>query len=347
MDKHPSRRQLRFLRALTARSAPLALGCLALFLPAAAQYNLGGYLAAVYENGQKWGDSPEGSFGKVQAGLMFAGTASNIFAYDLEARFRSENKLELEQAWVAYAPSASFALKLGLYLVPFGKYNTANRPDQNSFIQTPLPQASLYPQSWRDVGLLTEGKWGPIGFSLYLGNGLSEGRDLTDGQQFKDNNGDLAGGGRVALYLSQSLEVGLSYYQGRYDDQGQRNLKLEGADVTWKSQNILITYEYDRADLDNPAGYDRGLADGHFVLANLTIGKFSPLVSYQTLVYKDPYHGEDPLAPGISRDISRWALGLVYSPITQFMFKLEYDFNRESAVQLDNDLFQAQVTFRF
>jgi hypothetical protein len=332
---------------VTARTASLVLGCLVVFLPAAAQYNLGGYLAAVYENGQKWSESPEGTFGKVQAGLLFAGTASNVIVYDLEARFRSENVLEIEQAWVGFAPSASFALKLGLYLVPFGKYNTANRPDQNPFIQTPLPQANLYPQSWRDVGVLTEGKWGPIGYSLYLGNGLGEGQDLTDGQQFKDNNGDLAGGGRFALYLSRSLEVGFSYYQGRYDDEGQRELKLEGADVSWRSESILITYEYDRAHLDNPAGYDSGLADGHFVLVTVSMGKFSPLVSYQSLVYKDPYHGEDPVLAGITRDVSRWAVGLTYSPVAHFMFKLEYDFNGEAGVKVDNDIFQAQVAFRF
>jgi hypothetical protein len=81
------------------------------------------------------------------------------------------------------------------------------------------------------------------------------------------------------------------------------------------------------------------------------LGEFTPLVSYQTLKYFDPYHGEDYLDPllavGIDRDVSRWAVGLVYLPAPNFMFKAEYDFNREAAVQLANDTFLAQVAFLF
>lgn len=329
------------------RSAGFVLGCLIVFGPAAAQDNLHGYFSAGYENGRKEADSPEGTFGGVQAGLLFTGTASNILTYDLEVRFRSESRLDIEEAWVGFAPSSSFVLKLGFYLVPFGKYNTANRPQQNPFIQTPLPQANLYPQSWRDIGVLAEGKWGPLGYSAYLGNGLSEGQDLGDGQQFKDNNGDTAAGGRLSLMLSQSLALGVSYYRGRYDDEGRRNLELRAADIGWKSEYFLVTYEYEKAYLDNPEGYARGSADGHFVLASLTLGQFSPLVSYQTLVYKDPYHGEDSVPAGIDKDISRWAVGLVYSPVSNFMVKVEYDFNREAAAKLDNDMIQAQVTLLF
>ncbi|HCS48564.1 MAG TPA: hypothetical protein DIW61_10030 [Candidatus Aminicenantes bacterium] len=351
MDKHLPRRQLRFFCALKTRSGFVILGCLLLFLPAAAQYKLNGYLSAQYENGQKESDFPEGTFGRVRAGLLFSGLAADIFTYDLEVRFKSESRLEIEEAWVGIAPSQSFELKLGFYLVPFGKYNTANRPYENPFIQTPLPQAALYPESWRDVGVLVDGKWGSMGYSVYLGNGLGEGRDLQDSQQFKDNNGDPAAGGRIFFTLSQGFEVGVSYYRGHYDDAGQRKLELRGADITWKSEAILLTYEYGKANLANPEGYERGAAEGHFVLASLTLGEFSPLVSYQTLVYNDPFHGEDPQDPlalvGIAKDISRWAVGLVFSPAPNFMFKVEYDFNKEAAVKLDNDIFLAQVSLLF
>jgi hypothetical protein len=350
MDKHPPRRQLRFFSPLKARLAFIFMGCLLVRLPLAPQSKLNGYLSAQYENGQKESDSPEGTFGWVRAGFMFAGTVADKFTYDLEIRFRSENRLEIEEAWVGFAPSTSLQLKLGLYLVPFGKYNTANRPHQNPYVQAPLAQAYLYPESWRDIGVMAEGRWGSLGYSVYLGNGLREGRDLQDGQQFKDNNGDLAAGGRVSVLLSQNFEVGASYYRAHYDDAGQRDLELRGADISWKSEAFLLTYEYGKAYLGNPAGYDRGTAGGHFVLASLTLGEFSPLVSYQTLVYDDPYHGEDPLDPllvGVSKDISRWAVGLVFSPAANFMLKVEYDFNKEAAVKLDNDTLLVQVALLF
>jgi hypothetical protein len=351
MDQHPPRRQLRFFRALKARSALVAAVGLGLALPAAAEYKLNGYLSGQYQNGQIASDSPDGSFGWVRAGLLFSGTAASIFTYGLEARFKSENQLEIEEAWAGVGNASSFQLRLGLYLVPFGKYNTANRPFQNPFVQTPLLQANLYPESWRDVGLLAEGKWSGLGYSVYLGNGLGEGQDLRDGQQFEDNNGQPAAGGRAYFTLSQGFEIGGSYYKGSYDDQGQRDLELWGADATWKSQGFLITYEYGRANIDNPEGYGSGLAEGHFVLASLTLGELTPFASYQTLKYIDPYHGEDYqdplLAAGINADINRWAVGLAYSPAPNFQFKAEYDFNGETGVEIDNDIFLAQVAVLF
>ena len=81
------------------------------------------------------------------------------------------------------------------------------------------------------------------------------------------------------------------------------------------------------------------------------MGEFSPVISFQTLVYEDPFHGEDsqdPLAVvGIAKDVSRWAVGLVFSPASNFMLKVEYDFNREATVKLDNDIFLAQVSLLF
>ena len=351
MEKRAPRRRVRFFGALIGRAALFVLGVLGLLLPSAAQYKLNGYLSAQYENGERQSDFPKGTFGWPRGGLLFTGTAGSLFTYDLEARFKSENRLEIEEAWVGVGNPASFRARLGLYLVPFGKYNTANRPHQNPFIQAPLLQSQLYPESWRDVGVLAEGKWGGLGYSVYLGNGLREGQDLEAGQQFEDNNGEMAAGGRASFTLGQGFEVGGSYYRGSYDDQGQRNLELWGADASWTSQGFLITYEYGKALIDNPAGYDRGITEGHFVLASLTVGGFIPLVSYQTLKYVDPYHGEDYLDPllavGIGRDVSRWAVGLVYSPAPNFMLKAEYDFNGEAGVKLDNDTFLAQVAFLF
>ena len=328
------------------------LAGLLLALPALSQSTVSGWLSARYENGKADSDFPAGSFGWVRAGLMFTGRAANIFNYNLEVQFRSETMVEVEEAWVGVTPSERVQLKLGFYHVPFGRYNTANRPYQNPFIQSPLPQAYLYPESWRDIGLLAEGRWGFFGYALYLGNGLREGTDLRDGQQFVDNNRNKAAGGRVTLALGQGVEVGGSYYQGKYDDADERNLKLFGADASWSSQGFLLLYEYDKAELENPADYGRGTAEGHFGLASLNIGNFTVLGTYQTLTYDDPYHEMSPLDPllangGIALDIRRWTVGVVFSPAPNFMFKAEYDFNREKEIDLDNDVLLVQVSLLF
>lgn len=313
------------------------------------QVQVSGWLSARYENGRAASDFPAGSFGWVKAGLFFTGRAANIFNYDLEVQLKSETRLEIEEAWLGVNPSERFQLKLGAYLVPFGRYNTANRPYQNPFIQPPMPQAYLYPESWRDIGVLVEGRWGSIGYSAYFGNGLREGANLPDGQQFKDNNGSKAAGGRASLRLGQGVEAGGSYYRGNYDDADERTLVLYGADASWSSQGFLLLYEYGKAEIENPSDYAAGTAAGHFVLASLNISDFTVLASYQTVSYDDPYHEWDlQIAEGgIAIDIQRWTVGLVYAPAPNFLFKFEYDFNREKTVELDDDVFLAQVSLLF
>ncbi|MEW5900495.1 MAG: hypothetical protein AB1715_03430 [Acidobacteriota bacterium] len=352
MDQHVARRFVRFIRSLTVRGLCLACGCLLLCLPALSQFKLSGYFAAQYENGEIESKFPEGTFGGVQAGLIFSGRTANIFDYSLEVRFKSETRVEVEEAWVGVNPSAAFHLRLGFFLVPFGKTNPANRPHQTPYIQPPLSLEALYPPSWREVGLLAEGQWDFIGYAAYVGNGLAEGEDMQAGQQFRDNNGDLAAGSRLSFFLSRSFEVGISYYKGNYDDAGVRALKLQGADVSWKTEAFLALYEYGKAELENPAGYEQGLVKGHFFLASFVLGEFSSLVSYQTLDYRDPYHGPgfaglDFPGAGISAEISRWAVGLVFSPSSAFLFKVEYDLNREKGLELKNDVLAVQVALQF
>jgi hypothetical protein len=321
-------------------------------LPARAQLHVNGYLSFEYENGQQQSEFPDGTFENARAGLIFSGTAAKRFDYNLEVRYKSETRVEMEEAWAGIAASPAFHVKLGLYLVPFGKYNTANRPYQRRFIKTPLAQAYVYPESWRDIGILAEGKSKYLRYAAYIGNGLREGPDLQAGQQYKDNNKNKAVGGRIGVMLSQSFEAGFSYYRGAYDSANTRNLSLQGADASWETESYLLLYEYNKADLANPSGYSRGKAEGHFGLLALNWEDFSLWGSYQKLDYTDPFHGpgfvegESP-GSGISFEQSRWAVGLVYFASTDILIKLEYDFNREGQTNLKNDVFYAQVALHF
>ena len=317
-----------------------------------AQFKAGGYFSFQYENGESQAEFPDGTFRRAQAGLLFTGESNKIFLYDLEVRFKTETSVEIEEAWVAIQPSAAFHLRLGFYLVPFGKYNRASRPHETDFIQTPLHLEALYPASWRDIGLLAEGSIGIFNYSGYLGNGLREAQDVPSGQQFKDNNADKTVGGRVGIFLSQSFEVGLSYYRGKYDDEGSRSLALQGADVTWQTDSFLFFYEYGKALIDNPGEYASGETEGHFFLLSLKTSEFLPLVTYQVVKSDDPYHGPGFLAgmspgSGISSELKRWAVGLTYRPSSNMVIKIEYDFNKEKDLNLKNNVLLGQVALQF
>lgn len=310
-----------------------------------------GYLSFEYIKGQDQTDVSNGSFQNSQFGLIFSDEIVAKINYVSEIRIKEESRIELDQAWVGFKLSGLFNFQLGLYIVPFGKYNQSNRPHQTMLINTPLNVEKMFPSTWRDIGILLEGRLSSLFYSAYLGNGLSEGEDLKGSQQFKDNNGDRGKGGRVGLALSQSLEVAYSYYRGKYDEENRRDVILRGLDLIWSYEDFQILYEYSKAKLENPENFLDGKVEGYFVQVSFDLDNLRPVVSFQRIKYEDPFHGQGFISPdggeGISEEKSRWALGLVYFASQNVFFKFEYDFNREKGPKLEDNSFSVQVALSF
>ncbi len=328
----------------------LFLLALVIFVPQV-HGEINGYLSFDFLKGQKDSFASQGTFQNSLLGLVFSGDMTPNVDYLAEVRFRDETRLEMEQAYLGVRPSQTFSLKLGLYLVPFGRYNTSNRPYQTALVRAPLPVENLYPISWRDIGLLVEGRWRGFFYSAYLGNGLSEGPRLSEGQQFKDNNKDKGKGGRVGLSLSQALEAAFSYYTGRYDDTNERNLILKGIDISWAAEGFYILAEYAQADINNNADFPKGKGEGYFIQTAFDMGQLRPVGSYQRLIYRDAYHGQG-FRPnfggeGINEDKTRWTFGVVYFATANIVFKIEYEWNREKETEIKNNLFLFQLALNF
>ncbi len=301
-----------------------------------------GYFSIGYAKGQKQADVPKGSFLNPQLGLLFSGDVTTKIDYVSEIRFKREDSIELEQALVRFKPSDTFSLSMGLFLVPFGRYNQSNRPHQTLLINFPLNVEKMFPSSWRDMGLLVEGELSGFFYSAYLGNGLAEAEDLSGAQQFRDNNTDKGKGGRVGFTLSQGFNVAYSYYRAKYDEENTRDLVLQGVDITWQNQDFQILSEYSKAHLENPVGFDAGKAEGYFIQLSLIGSRLQPVASYQRINYQDSFHGE-----GISEERSRWTVGLVFAASENLFLSFEYDFNSEKKTKLKDNSFLAQVVLSF
>jgi hypothetical protein len=320
------------------RIIPALVLVLALALPGPAQElqppKVHGYLSLDFFKGQA--DSPysKGSIEGLGAGLFFLGDLSDKFSYTLEARFKSDSRVEIEQAWVAFTASATFRLTAGAFLVPFGKYNLANRPYETRLILKPLILERAYPDSWRELGAQASGKLAFLNAAVYIGNGLAESASVAQGQQFKDNNANKGWGGRLSLQPGQGMDVGVSYYLGKYDALDQRNLKLVGADASWTTRDFQVLAEYIKAENHNPAPFAKGVVEGYFVQLAFNYQNFFPVVSYQRVRQDDPFHGPGWAAPdipgeGLFARKARWAVGLAYLLTPNFQIKAEYDFNTE------------------
>ncbi len=322
----------------------------ALFTPV--QGKITGYLSFDYIKGQQQTEISQGTFQNAQFGLIFSGPVASKIDYTSEIRLQEEDRVGIYQALVGFRPSESFILKLGLYLVPFGKYNQSNRPHQTALINNPLNVEEIFPSDWRDIGILVEGKIRGLTYSAYMGNGLRESEALEGAQQFKDNNSDKGKGMRIGFSLSRVLEVGYSLYSGKYDDGNKRDLSLHGIDLTWISEDFYIFSEYSRAHLEGPEGFQKGQAEGYFVQVSIDLDNLRPVASYQWSKYEDPFHGQGFIAPdyaggGISEEKTRWALGLLYVASENIFFKVEYDINKEKDLEIKNNTISGQVAISF
>ena len=310
-----------------------------------------GYLSFDYSRDLKTAEIKTDTFQNIQLGLIFSGDLSPGIGYLAELRL-SDGKIEAEQAWLRFFSSESFQVKLGLYLVPFGKYNSFGRPHETFLIQTPLNVAHVFPSNWRDIGILFEGRIGSWMCSVFAGNGLSEGMNLNSGQQWTDNNKNKGIGGRLSWFLSQSFEAAYSYYRGKVDSENQRNTVLQAVDITWSTEGLKVLGEYTWGNIENPIGFSKGKTDGYFIQASLPLQKLHPVVSYQKLNYSDIFHGwgfVSSLAPGVGihRDQSRWAFGLVYMPMPNVLLKLEYDINKDELIDQKDSKITLQGALSF
>lgn len=311
-----------------------------------------GYLSFAFFKGQDNSGFAQGTFEGTQVGLLFSSELSEKVGYLAELRVSGPASLSLDQAWLRMKSSEAFSLTLGLYLIPFGRYNQSNRPHQTLLVLAPLPVANLYPPLWRDIGLRADGQWGSLSYSAYLGNGLAEAEDPVSGQQFRDNNADKGRGGRVGLSLGRGLEVGYSAYRGDMDQDDEHPLTLQGVDLRWTMDSLEVRAEYIRIRFDNPSPWEDGRGEGFFIQASFALEQLRPVVSYQGLDYSDRYHGPgfqgpDQAGEGLSQRRNRWTLGLVVPIGPNALLKLEYDFNREDGSEKADDLFIIQAALHF
>ncbi|MCP2604910.1 porin [Candidatus Aminicenantes bacterium AH-873-B07] len=313
----------------------------------------GGYFSCEYSKSQAKGLNPYGNITNSYFSLNFNGKFNSRFYFHSEIRAEEAlSHLYLEQAWVGFRAGSFLNIKIGAFLVPFGKLNQIHRPIELKLIDLPFSQEDIIPVPWTDIGILIDGSYGIISYAAYLGNGLGEGENIREGRQFKDNNKDKARGGRLIFSLGKGLKVGFSQYNGAYNSENNLKLNLRGIDFTWSNSKTLLWVEYSLAKIENRNPYENGKAEGYFILFSFPIGNFNPVFSYQFIDYNDPYHGEGFISSiregsGIKEKKERWTIGLNYYPLNNIVLKVEYQFNREKNLELKNDTLRIQVTIAF
>ena len=314
--------------------------CLTAQTETAAEDKTHGYFSMSFLKGQKGGIFSGGSFEDIGAGILFSGHFTPQLQFRLEVRSRSEARFGLEEALLGLDLSKSANIQVGMYLVPFGRYNRQNRPQENMLVRVPLVVEAAYPLSWRDIGLLVTGQTSFLNYAAALGNGLGEGPNQEPAQQFSDNNASKGLAGRLGILWGKDVETAFSYASQIFSSQSDRRVELWAADASWITENYRLSGEFIRTTYD-PAGGGAGLrTEGWHVQLAFDYKTLWPIVSYQTVKTA-------PTASEVPARKNRWALGVAWILQPGILFKVEYDWNREPGHEVKDDLLSVQAAISF
>jgi len=240
-------------------------------------------------------------------------------------------------------------------LTPFNRFDEFHGPMSNFTVTRPQVSREIGVSAWKDVGVDLHGYASLAGrtsvnFDLYAINGLGDGANLRASRQYRDNNEDVAIGGRMAVLYDDVLELGGSAYSGKWDDDGQHDLQMYGAHALLRTPFADLYGAFASATSENPGAAEDGEMQGYFAQVSKLLGsRFRPTVRYGMLDYDDP---GDELGRDSSKghkDLTELVLAFAYYPAPSVVFKIEYAiFDEGSGVdEEDNDQLGLQAAVRF
>lgn len=284
---------------------------------------------------------------------------------------RLGGSIKVEQSYAALSLAPLLSVRAGIYLVPFGNVNIDHFPPKRDVVSQPLvAEVVAPPADWTDNGIGLSGRrllgqaW-LLTYEAYLGAGLGSGISalgLGDAQQGYgvDNNSNKAAVGRVAFNRMSRLELGLSGYRGKYDDEGRRALSGWAVDGLSLLGPLTLTGEYASFTADRVPGPDarfRGYylratySFGRKLLAKTGLGRdfdeprLALVLQHDRALLDGPLHGE-----WVRNRETRSSVGVNFRPSSQWVIKLGYEWNATTnrpLIRGDQDGWVGSIGFIF
>ncbi len=279
--------------------------------------------------------------------VAVSGWANESIAYlaefELEHGGKGDNT-SVEQAYIDYWFERNIALKIGAILTPFNRFDEFHQPLTNVLITRPQVSREIGVSAWKDVGVNLHGfvninSGNSLGFDIYGINGLGAGKNLRSSRHYRDNNEDIALGGRAILVNSMGFEIGGSVYNGEWDDKGNYDVNIFGAHFILSTDIADFYGEFSASTSENPpdtlsVAVD-GEMSGYFIqVSKLIDKKYRPTIRYGSLDYLD----KEVVLPRkpYDKQLTELALGFAYYPSMDVVFKIEYTIYTEGNRVDDN-----------
>jgi hypothetical protein len=339
----------------------------------AAKTLIGGYIQTTYTDFEK-----QDSNFNIRRFILFVGAEiSKHFRITSEIEFEfggtpfkgdsfgstEPGEVLLEQAYLDWLIHPAINFRGGVVLVPLGAFNTHHDPPERAFSERPLVDLFIIPTTWFEVGLGLHGAFAvgnnlEMNYEMYVINGLDD--NITDGFGLRqargslgapgDNNNNKGFAGRIGLLPGNilgiplnGLDIGFSYYYGKYDDDDDRAISLLAVDLTYRIGPFTFLFEGARADLD--AGLSNRVVNGNRIPVPTQMEGFYVEVDYSfwpaflnntflardkpsftlALRYDEIDTDDDRTTAGGDRQ--RLSFGFNFRPLPETVLKFEWHFD--------------------
>jgi hypothetical protein len=315
---------------------------------------IGGYLYTEYFNDEQGAKN----FDIHYLALSVSGWVTEDIQYfgelELEHGGTGGSNTFVEQAYIDYWVTTGLAVKIGAIITPFNRFDELHDPISNFTISRPQVSREIGVSAWKDVGVVVHGfkNLNPnlsVFFDAYTVNGLGNGSNLRGSRQYRDNNEDIALGGRLKFVYDDFLEVGTSAYNGAWDDDGEYDLTLLGGFLQLRTPIADFWGEFSTATSENPSPDAEGDMSGYFIQASRLIDdRFRPTIRFGALDYLDPGSQLGRDAAKGDKDLTETVFSFAFYPTSMVAFKAEYIvFGEGRGEEKDNNLFGLQAAVKF
>jgi len=250
----------------------------------------------------------------------------------------SEGEIKLEYAIMDFRFSEAFNYRGGVILSPLGKFNLLHDSPLNDLTERPTVNRQIMPSTLSEAGMGIFGTFYPselsvVNYELYLVNGFND-KVINSGDQLRvrsgrgsqkaDNNHNKAVVGHLSFSPRLGVDLGLSFHSGAYDQAGDLNLSIIGADGKITRGILEVQGEYARviADVISPVTAD--VQQGAYGQVNIHFAHdyFLPQ-SVFTGVLRWDWVDYDADRTGDSEQ--GLTFGLNFRPVEDAAFKLDYN----------------------
>lgn len=247
-------------------------------------------------------------------------------------------KIELDRVELFWQIAESATVYMGRFYAPFGIERKYWYPSLNPLISRPMLSQVITLANWYSVGVGINGTI-PLGTTTFnydaaLANGLTSPlRDVLHPgnvslSPMRDNNADKALTGRIGFSPFQYLELGASFYTGKYDADERYRISFLGSDVDLEFRNLSLRGEYVWSPVETAQGDHR--RSGFYLQIAYQLLKEHKYLNYLGLTARYDTLDLDRDDTN-NEDLNRLTLGLNISPYPHFLFKIDYEIVTERA----------------